>query len=73
MISSMDLQRPRVTAVLPEWDLGVVLEDLSKAPYEPPRPSFTKAPQLQVSLPLCHGFSKKIWEFSVTGVQHHVL
>ena len=25
MLSSMDLEIPRVTAVLPEWDLGVVL------------------------------------------------
>ena len=34
MIASMELQRPRVTPVLPQWDLGIVLEALSKAPYE---------------------------------------
>ena len=31
----MELQRPRVTPVLPQWDLGIVLEVLSKPPYEP--------------------------------------
>ena len=35
MISSMELQRPRVTPVLLQWDLGIVLEALSKPPYEP--------------------------------------
>ena len=25
MIASMELQRPRVTPVLPQWDLGIVL------------------------------------------------
>ena len=33
----MELQRPRRTPVLPQWDLGVVLEALSKSPYEPLR------------------------------------
>ena len=37
MIMSMELQRPRLTLVLPQWDLGIVLEALSKPPYEPPR------------------------------------
>ena len=37
MIASMELQRPRVTPVLPQWDLGIVLEALSKSPYEPLR------------------------------------
>ena len=37
MIASMELQRPRTTPVLPQWDLGVVLEALSKSPYEPLR------------------------------------
>ena len=36
MIASMDLQRPRITPVV-QWDLGVVLEALSKSPYEPLR------------------------------------
>ena len=34
MISSMENERPRATLILPEWDLGVVLETLSKPPYE---------------------------------------
>ena len=37
MITSMELQRPRVMPVLPQWDLGIVLEALSKPPYEPLR------------------------------------
>ena len=38
MIASMELQRPRITPVLPQWDLGVVLVlVLSKSPYEPLR------------------------------------
>ena len=35
MIVSMELQRPRVTHVFPQWDLGIVLEALSKPPCEP--------------------------------------
>ena len=35
MIASMELQRPRVMPVLAQWDLGIVLEALSKPPYEP--------------------------------------
>ena len=31
----MELQRPRVTPFLPQWDLGIVLEALSKSPYDP--------------------------------------
>ena len=37
MIASVELQRPRVTPVLPQWDLGIVLEALSEPPYEPLR------------------------------------
>ena len=37
MIISIDLQRPRITPVFPQWDLGIVLEALSKPPYEPLR------------------------------------
>ena len=37
MTASMELQRPRATPVLPQWDLGVVLEALNKPPYEPLR------------------------------------
>ena len=32
MIASVELQRPRITPVLPQWDLGVVLEALNKSP-----------------------------------------
>ena len=41
MIMSMELQRPRLTRVLPQWDLGIVLEALSKPPYEPLREHLT--------------------------------
>ena len=37
MIASMELQRPRTTPILPQWDLGMVLEALTKSPYEPLR------------------------------------
>ena len=42
MIMSMELQRPRLTPVLPQWDLGIVLEALSKPPYEPLREASLK-------------------------------
>ena len=42
MIMSMELQRPRLTPVLPQWDLGIVLEALSKPPYEHLRESSLK-------------------------------
>ena len=35
MIASMELQRPRVTPVLPQWEIGIVQEALSKPPYKP--------------------------------------
>ena len=42
MIALMELQRPRVTPVLPQWALGIVLEALSKSPYEPLREASLK-------------------------------
>ena len=44
MIASMELQRPRVTLVLPTMGLnhGIVLEALSKSPYEPLREASLK-------------------------------
>ena len=39
---SMELQRPRLTPVLPQWDLGIVPEALSKPPYEPLREASLK-------------------------------
>ena len=38
----MELQRPRVTPVFPQWDLIIVLEALSKPPCEPLREAFFK-------------------------------
>ena len=38
----MELQRPRVTPIFPQWDLGIVLEVLSKPPYEPLREASLK-------------------------------
>ena len=42
MIMSMELQRPRLTPVLPQWHLGIVLEALSKPPYKPLREASLK-------------------------------
>ena len=42
MITSMELQRPRITPVLPQWDLFIVLEALSNPPYEPLREASLK-------------------------------
>ena len=42
MIMSMELQRPRLTLVLPQWGLGIVLVALSKPPYEPLREASLK-------------------------------
>ena len=42
MISSMELQRSRFTPILPQWDLGIVLEALNKSLYEPLREAFLK-------------------------------
>ena len=39
---SMELQRPRLTPVLPQWDLDIVLEALSKPPYKPLREASLK-------------------------------
>ena len=38
----MDLKRPRMTLVLPRWDLGIMLQALSKPPYEPLREASLK-------------------------------
>ena len=38
----MELQRPRLTPFLPQWDLGIVPEALSKPPYEPLREASLK-------------------------------
>ena len=42
MITSLELLRPRLTLVLLQWDLGIVLEALSKPPYEPLREASLK-------------------------------
>ena len=35
MMSSLESQRPRLMPILPEWDLGIVLDVFRKPPYEP--------------------------------------
>ena len=55
MIASMDLQRPRIMPVVPQWDLGVVLEALSKSPFEP----FFQTFNLEDGLPSGYGLSRK--------------
>ena len=42
MVMSMELQRPKSTPALPQWDLGIVLQALSKPPYEPLREASLK-------------------------------
>ena len=42
MITSIDLKRPRMTLVLPRWDLGIMVEALNKFPYEPLREASLK-------------------------------
>ena len=42
MIMSVELQRPRLTPALLQWDLGIVLEAQSKSPYEPLREASLK-------------------------------
>ena len=42
MITWMELQRPRMTPVLPQWDLDMILEALSKPPYVPLREASLK-------------------------------
>ena len=60
MIASMELQKPRITPVLPQWDLGVVLEALSKSPYELLREASFKHLTLKtVFLPTGYGLSRK--------------
>ena len=56
MIASMELQRPRVTPVLPQWDLGIVLEALSKPPIT--RGLF-QAFNSEDYLPASYGFSRE--------------
>ena len=38
----MEVQRPRLTPVLPQWDLVIVLEAVSKPSYEPLREATLK-------------------------------
>ena len=35
IIMSIESERPRFILVLPQWDLGIVLEALRRPPYEP--------------------------------------
>ena len=38
----MELERPRLAPILPEWNLGIILEALSKPLYEPLREASLK-------------------------------
>ena len=49
----MKLQRPRITPVLLQWDLCIVLEALSKPPYKPLREA-SEASDIEDSLPSSH-------------------
>ena len=61
MIMSMESQRPRLTPVLPQWDLGIVLEALSIPPYEPLREASLKHLTLKTaSLSSGYGFRGKM-------------
>ena len=42
IITLMELQRSRMTLVLPQWDLDIILEALSKPPYVPLREASLK-------------------------------
>ena len=57
MISSIELEIPRLTCtlMLPEWDLDIVLEALSKPPYEPLREASPTHLTIHLSLPPSHG------------------
>ena len=59
MIASMELQRPRVKPFLPQWDFGIVLETMSKSPYEPLR-GFVETPDFEDCFPTSHGISRKM-------------
>ena len=59
MIASMELQRPRVTPVLPQWDLGIVLEALSKSPYVPLLEASLKHLTLKTDVPQALMFDQK--------------
>ena len=59
MIASMELQRPRATPVLPQWDLGVVLEALNKPPYEPLWEASFISLNLEDGLPAGDGLSRE--------------
>ena len=48
----MDFKRPRMTLVLPRWDLCIMLEALSKFPYEPLREASLKHFTLKTVFPL---------------------
>ena len=42
MISSLELERPRLAPILPKWDHGIEMEALSKPFYEPLREASLK-------------------------------
>ena len=50
MIMSVELQRPRLTPVLPQWDLGMVLEALGNPFYVPLREASLKHLTLKIDV-----------------------
>ena len=59
MIPSMELKGPRITPVLPQWDLGIMLEALSKPPYEPLWDASLKHTDVEDSLYSSYGLGRK--------------
>ena len=61
MITSIELRWPRMTLVLPKWDLGIVLEPLNKPTYEPLREASLKHLILKTVflLPMASGGRRK--------------
>ena len=67
MIASMELQRPRVAPILPHWDLGIVLEALSRPPYEPLREASLKHLTLKTVFLLAMASAGRCSELQVLG------
>ena len=73
MIVSMELQRPRVTPVFPQWDLGIVLEALSKPPCEPLREASFKHMTLKTVFLLAIASAGRRSELQVLRVDQYYI
>ena len=74
MIVSMELQRPRVMPVFPQWDLGILLEALSKPPCEPLREASFKHLTLKTVSLLAMasaGLTRIIYSSNLKGLVSH--